>query len=113
MYFSLRFYLFDSIHQNTQKNHNITPYFVGIHKICLFLGFITFWYNFIEYAITTHRRYTRIMTRTDKGALTLVDLQIAFFILFFGLFLAFLLLLIELIAHKRRKNQTFKYQFIN
>lgn len=63
---------------------------------------MTFWYEYVEYAITTHRRYTRILARSDQRGLTLVDLQIAFFMLFIGLSMASLLLGIELFIHKRK-----------
>lgn len=73
-------------------------------------GFITFWYDFIEYAITTHRRYTRLITRNDQDALSLIDLQIAFFILFVGLSLASFLFIFEIIVCGHKKPKPLKYK---
>lgn len=47
--------------------------------------------------------------RIDKGALTLIDLQIAFFILFIGQGVAVLLFVAELLFRERRTTKTTKY----
>lgn len=75
-------------------------------------GFVTFWYDYIEYAITTHRRYTRLVTRDDQESLSLIDLQIAFFILFIGLFFAFVLFIIKLVIYNYRQTKLIKYKYI-
>lgn len=64
---------------------------------------MTFWYEYIEYAVTTHRRYTRLLARNDQRGLTLVDLQIAFFMLFIGLILAAILFAFELFIYNSNK----------
>lgn len=69
-------------------------------------GFVTFWYDYIEYAITTHRRFIRLMLQNEQRGLSLIDLQIAFFILFIGLMMALILLVIE-IAVYQYKNRGF------
>lgn len=80
-----------------------------MHLKLLQIGLISFWYNYIEYAITTYRSYTRMSARIDKGALTLIDLQIAFFILFIGQGVAVLLFVAELLFRNRRTTKTTKY----
>lgn len=74
---------------------------------------MTFWYDFIEYTITTHRRYTRLMTRTDQASLSLIDVQIAFFILFIGLCLASILFMMEIFYSLTRKDKLFKCKCVN
>lgn len=68
------------------------------------LGFVSFWHNFIEYGITTHRRYIPLTTIDDQGPLSLIDLQIAFFILFIGFCFSFLLLFAEILIHRHQQH---------
>lgn len=63
-------------------------------------GFVTFWYDYIEYAITTHRRYIRSMLQNEQHGLSLIDLQIAFFILFIGLLMASILFIVEIAVYR-------------
>lgn len=61
---------------------------------------MTFWYDYIEYAITTHHRFTRMMIQKEQDGLSLIDLQIAFFILFIGFVMAFGLFVIEIAIYR-------------
>lgn len=74
-------------------------------------GLVTFWYEYIGYAITTHRRFLRSTVTNDmQKSLSLIDLQVAFIILFIGIFVAFILFIIEILVYN---HQQAKYDYIN
>lgn len=66
-------------------------------------GLVAFWYDYIEYAITTHRRYIRLLLQNEQHGLSLIDLQIAFFILSIGLVMASILFVIEIAVYRYKK----------
>lgn len=68
-------------------------------------GFLTFWYEYIEYSIITQHRRTQLIKKNAQNSLTLIDLQIAFFILFIGFSFAFLLFCIEIFIYKFKQRK--------
>lgn len=75
-----------------------------------FKGIINLWYNHVEYAIITHRRYHRTSIKTDDAeAFTMVDMQTAFYILFIGLCISTAVFIAELIIHRRQQCEKSHY----
>lgn len=88
-----------------KKGSVLQPLF-SIHVQRLFEGgFVTFWYDYIEHAITTHRRYIRLLLQNEQHGLSLIDLQIAFFILFIGLLTSLILFVIEIAVYRYKKRE--------
>lgn len=89
-----------------KKGSILQPLF-SIHVQRLFEGgFVTFWYDYIECAITTHRRYKRLILQNQQHRLSLIDLQIAFFILFIGLMMALTLFVFEIAFYRYKNRET-------
>lgn len=74
-----------------------------------FTGFVELWYNHLEYAIITHRRYHRMAKSDEAQAFTMVDMQTAFYILCIGLSIGTFVFIGELYIHHRRQTKPFEF----
>lgn len=77
-------------------------------EIC-FAGIVDLWYEHVEYALITHRRYHRIFKSNEAQAFTMDDMQTAFYILCIGLGFSCIVFICELYVYKRKQNQPFEF----
>lgn len=73
------------------------------------IGIVDLWYDHVEYALITHRRYHRMAKSDEAKAFTLVDMQTAFYILFIGLMLSCIVFIGELYVHRRKRYKPFEF----
>lgn len=78
--------------------------------LIVLIGIIDLWYDHVEFAIKTNKRYHRTQLSSDEAkAFKLADMQTAFYILFIGLFVSTLVFIGELIIYKHKKHTPFKF----
>lgn len=72
-------------------------------------GIVDLWYDHVEYAIITHRRNHRVVKSSDAKAFTMLEIQIAFYILCIGFASSCSVFICELYVHKRKHSEVFEF----
>lgn len=93
---------------STSKSFHLIKKFLNSFLLVSLLGLLELWYNQVEHAIITYRRFHR-MSRSDEAiAFTLVDMQTAFYICIIGQLICCCVFIIELIVFRHKKRNQFQ-----
>lgn len=92
-----------------KRGSPLLPTFSNFIRRLFEAGIVNLWYEHVEYALITNRRFHRIFKSDEAQAFTIVDMQTAFYILCIGLCFSCLVFIGELYIHKRKQKQPFAF----